>query len=65
MLRNLGLVWQYNQFYKWVSTNQSLQELVRGTGFTVEERLLLCEICPPVNQCPDAGYEYLVAGRRE
>ena len=65
MLRNLGLVWQYNQFYKWVYTNQSLQELVRGTGFTVEERLLLCEICPLVNQCPDAGYEYLVTGRRE
>ena len=64
MLNSLGILWPYNQFYRWVFTNQSLQHLLRGTGFELAERVLLCDVCPISQQCPDAGSEYFVTGRR-
>jgi SAM-dependent methyltransferase len=63
-IRTLGLAWQYNQFYQWVYTNRSLRALLNKAGFTVEKRVLLCEICPYASHCPDAGNEFFVIGRR-
>jgi SAM-dependent methyltransferase len=62
-MRSLGLSWQYNEFYQWVYTNRSVGILLRKAGFTIEEVILLCEICPYRLKCEDAGTEFLAVGQ--
>jgi SAM-dependent methyltransferase len=58
----LGWPCRYDKSYRWAFTRESLGALLQGTGWVLEEEVLLCTRCPEYGTCENPA-AWLVVGR--